>query len=90
MRKRADGTRVDLELKRGFKLEDGERLVIVIMNTDDMLIAYTKNAKDFVDDFEQTLNRSFEATPREEAEYYMGMHIVRDKERCTATATPTA
>ena len=81
MRKRADGTRVDLELKRGFKLEDGERLVIVIMNTDDMLIAYTKNAKDFVDDFEQTLNKSFEATPREEAEYYMGMHIVRDREK---------
>jgi hypothetical protein len=41
-----------------------------------MLIAYTKNAKSFVDDFERILNESFEATPREKVEYYMGMHIV--------------
>ncbi len=50
------------------------------MNTDDMLIAYTKNTKSFVDNFEQILNESFEATPREKVEY-MGMHIVQDRER---------
>ena len=81
MRVKADGTQVNLELKRGITLEEGEKLVIVVMNTDDMLIAYTKNAKDFVDKFERTLNKSFEATAREAAEYYMGMHIVRDREK---------
>jgi hypothetical protein len=56
-----------------------------VVNTDDMLIAYTKNAKSFVDNFEQILNEIFEATPREKAEYYMGMHIVRDRERMGIT-----
>ena len=67
---------VDLDIERGISLEEGGKLVIIVMNTDDMLIAYTKNAKSFVDDFERILNESFEATPREKVEYYMGMHIV--------------
>jgi hypothetical protein len=62
-------------------LEEKEKLVIIVMNTDEMLIAYTKNAKSFVDGFKRVLNESFEATPREKAEYYMGMHIVRDRDR---------
>ena len=81
MRMKADGEPVDLNIERGMMLEEGEKLVIIVMNTDDMLIAYTKNAKSFVDNFEHTLNKSFEATPREEVEYYMGMHIIRDRER---------
>jgi hypothetical protein len=81
MRVKADGTPVDLDIERGISLEKGEKLVIIVMNTDDMLIAYTKNANSFVDDFERILNEIFEATPREKVEYYMGMHIVRDRER---------
>jgi len=81
MRVKADGTPVDLDIERGISLEEGEKLVIIVMNTDNMLIAYTKNAKSFVDDFERILNESFEATPREKVEYCMGTHIVRDRER---------
>jgi hypothetical protein len=81
MREKADGSLVDLDIERGIMLEEKEKLVIIVMNTDDMLIAYTKNAKSFVDGFERVLDESFEATPREKAEYYMGMHIVRDRDR---------
>jgi hypothetical protein len=59
----------------------GEKLVIVIMSTDDLLIACSKNAKAFIDHFERTLNEIFEATPCEETEYYMSMHIARDRNR---------
>jgi hypothetical protein len=38
-------------------------------------------ANAFVDNFERTLNEGFEATPREEAEYYMSRHIARDRKR---------
>ena len=44
MRVKADGTPVDLDIERGISLEEGEKLVIIVMNTDDMLIAYNKNA----------------------------------------------
>jgi hypothetical protein len=44
---------VDLDIERGISLEEGEKLLIIVMNTDDMLIAYTKNAKSFVDDFQR-------------------------------------
>ena len=60
MRVKADGTPVDLDIERGISLEEGEKLVIIVMNTDNMLIAYTKNAKSFVDDFERILNESFD------------------------------
>ena len=81
MRVKTDGTTVDLDNERGISLlEEGEKLVIIVMNTDDMLIACTKNAESFVDNFERILNESFEATPCEKVEYYMGMHIVRDRE----------
>jgi hypothetical protein len=65
MREKADGSPVDLDVERGITLEEGEKLTIIVMNTDDMLIAYSKNAKSFVDNFEQILNESFEATLRE-------------------------
>jgi hypothetical protein len=81
MRVKVDGTPVDLDLVRGIALEEGEKLVIVIINTDDMLIADYKNANAFVDNFERTLNEGFEATPREVAEYYMSRHIARDRKR---------
>jgi hypothetical protein len=53
MRVKAGGTPVDLDIERGILLEEGEKLVIIVMSTDDMLIAYTKNAKSFVDDFQR-------------------------------------
>jgi hypothetical protein len=79
MRVKADGTPIDLDVERGITLEEGEKLVIVVMNTDNMLIAYTKKAKSFVHNFEQILNKNFEAIPCEKVEYYMGMHVVRDR-----------
>ena len=36
----------------------------MIMNTDDMLIAYSDNARELVNSFEKKLNDSFKATPR--------------------------
>ena len=80
MRVKSDGSPVDLDVEREIPLEEGEKLVIIVMNTDDMLIAYTKKAKSFVDDFERILNERFSA-PREKFEYNMGMHIVRDRVR---------
>ena len=34
-----------------------------------------------IDKFELTLNESYEATPRELIEYYLGMHIQRDRKK---------
>jgi len=51
------------------------------MNTDDMLIAYSDNARDLVDSFEKKLNNSFEVTPRSQIEHYMGMHVLYDQEK---------
>ena len=49
------------------------------MNTDDMLISYSENARAIVDEFELSLNDAYEATPRMPIEYYLGMHIQRDR-----------
>ena len=51
------------------------------MNTDDMLIAYSDNARDLVDSFEKKLNNSFEAAPRSQIEHYMGMHVLYDQDK---------
>jgi len=53
----------------------------MIMNTDDMLIAYSDNARELVDSFEKRLNNSFEATPRSQIQHYMGMHVLYDKKK---------
>jgi len=50
----------------------------MIMNTDDMLIAYSDNARELVNSFEKKLNDSFKATPRSKIEHYMGMHVLYD------------
>ena len=80
-REHPDGKPVDLNEPRGIKLEPEERLIILVMNTDDMLIAYTDSAREMVDEFERTLNLSYKTTPRVPLEYYVGMHIVRDREK---------
>ena len=80
-REHPDGKPVDLNEPRGIKLEPDERLIILVMNTDDMLIAYTDSAREMVDEFERTLNLSYKTTPRVPLEYYVGMHIVRDREK---------
>jgi len=51
----------------------------MIMNTDDMPIAYSDNARDLVDSFEKTWNNSFGATPLSQIEHHMGMHILYDQ-----------
>jgi hypothetical protein len=80
-REHADGTCVDLDELRDITLEPGERLVILVMNTDDLLVLYTDSARAIVDDFESLLNLSFEATPRAPVEQYLGMHVTRNRER---------
>ena len=80
-REHADGTSVDLDTLRGLTLEPNEKLIILCMNTDGMLISYTENARHLVDEFERTLNLSYECTPRVPLEYYLGMHIVRNREQ---------
>ena len=80
-REHADGTCVDLDELRDITLEPGERLVILVMNTDDLLVLYTDSARAIVNDFESLLNLSFEATPRAPVEQYLGMHVTRNRER---------
>ena len=55
---------VDLDKLRDITLEPRERLVILVMNTDDLLILNTDSARAEVDAFEKLLNQSFEATSR--------------------------
>jgi hypothetical protein len=78
-RQHADGTMVDLDKLRDITLEPGERLIILVMNTDDLLILYTDSARDEVDTFEKVLNQSFEATPRAPVDQYLGMHVTRNR-----------
>ncbi len=78
-RQHADGTMVDLDKLRDITLEPGERLVILVMNTDDLLILYTDSARTEVDAFEKLLNQSFEATPRAPVDQYLGMHVTRNR-----------
>jgi len=64
MRESKEHTLIDLHDLRWLKIEKDEKIVIMIMSTDDMLIAYTDNAKELVDSIEKKLNHSFEVTPR--------------------------
>ena len=75
----ADGTMVDLDKPCDITLEPGERLIILVMNTDDFLILYTDTARTEVDAFEKLLNQSFEATPRAPVDQYLGMHVTRNR-----------
>ena len=43
-----DGAPIDLDKLRGLTLEPNEKLIILCMNTDDMLIAYTDSARHLV------------------------------------------
>ena len=43
------------------------------------LISYSENAHAIVDEFELALHEAYEATPRAPIEYYLGMHIQRDR-----------
>jgi len=53
----------------------------MIMNTDDMLITYSDNARELVNSFRRKLNNSFEATPHSQIEHYMGIHVLYDKQK---------
>ena len=44
---------INLDELRGLKIEKNEKIIIMIMNTDDMLIAYFDNARELVDFFEK-------------------------------------
>jgi len=57
------------------KLEKDEKIIIMIMNTDNMLITYSDNARELVDSFEKKLNDSLETTPCFKIEYDMGIHV---------------
>ena len=72
---------INLDELRGLKIEKNEKIIIMITNTDDMLIAYSDNAKYLVDSFEKKLNNSFEATPRAQIEHYVGMHVLYDQDK---------
>ena len=76
-----DGQPIDLDKLRGITLEPDEKLIILCMNTDDMLISYTDSARHLVDEFERSLNASYAATPRTSLEFYLGMHVQRDREK---------
>jgi len=45
MRESQELAPIDLDKLRGLKLENDEKIIIMIMNTDDMLIAYSDNAR---------------------------------------------
>ena len=49
MRQDAQGNPINLDKADGIKLQPSEKLVIIVMNTDDLLIMYTQNAKAHVD-----------------------------------------
>jgi hypothetical protein len=76
-----DGQPIDLDKLRGITLEPEEKLIILCMNTDDMLISYTDSARHLVDEFERSLNVSYTATPRTTLEFYLGMHVQRDRQK---------
>ena len=76
-----DGQPIDLDKLRGITLEPDEKLIILCMNTDDMLISYTDSARHLVDEFERSLNASYTTTPRTSLEFYLGMHVQRDRKK---------
>ena len=79
MRESEEFAPINLDELRGLKIEKNEDIIIMIMNTDDMLIAYSDNSRELVDSFEKKLNNSSEAPPRSQIEHYVGMHILYDQ-----------
>merc|ERR1719163_1763953 len=71
MRQDADGKPINLDRAEGIKLDPKEKLIIIVMNTE--------NARTHVDEFEQKINQIFESTPRQPVEQYLGMHVARDR-----------
>jgi len=59
MRESEELAPIKLDELRGLEIEKNEKIIIMIMNTDDMLIAYSDNARDLVDSFEKKLNNFF-------------------------------
>jgi hypothetical protein len=49
------GNPIDLNKLRSVTLEPGEKLVIMVMNTDDSLILYTDNSLSLVDALEEKI-----------------------------------
>jgi len=86
MRESEELAPINLDELRGLKIEKNEKIIIMFMNTDDMLIAYSDNARDLVDSFEKKLNNSFEATPPSQIEHYMGMHVLYDQDQSIFTS----
>ena len=80
-REGADGTPIDFDTLRGVTLEPGEKLIILVMNTYNMLIMCTKNDRTLVDDFEAKTCTSFEAAPRQPVEQYLSMTVTRNRAR---------
>ena len=81
MRESEELAPINLDELRELKIEKNGKIIIMIMNTDDMLITYSDNARELVDSFEKKLNNSFEATPRFKIEHYMGMHVLYNKQK---------
>jgi len=81
MRESEELAPINIDELRGAKNAKNEKIMIMIMNTDDMLITYSDNARDLVDSFKQKLHNSFEATPRSQIEHYMGMSVLYDQEK---------
>jgi len=53
MRESEELAPINLDELRGLKIEKNENIIIMIMNTDDMLIAYSDNSRDLVDSFKE-------------------------------------
>jgi len=88
MRESEELAPINLDELRGLKIEKNAKIIIVIMNTDDMLIAYSDNARDLVDFFEKKLNNFFEATPLSQIEHCMGMYVLYDQDKGILTLDP--
>jgi len=58
MREAEELASINLDELRGLKFEKNGKIIIMIMNTDDMVIAYSDNARELVDSFEKNLNDS--------------------------------
>jgi hypothetical protein len=58
-----DGLPINLDKLQHITLEPDEKLIILCMNTDDMMISYTDNVRHLVDEFERSLNDSYACTP---------------------------
>ena len=65
----------------GLKIEKTGKSIIMIINTDEMLITYSDNVRELVDFFKKKLNNFFEVTPCSKIKQFMGMHVLHDKQK---------